>query len=773
MLLASVILIFAAALAAPGLTRLVGGRLASMVLALAPLAVFLGLLAQVGAVDQPWLTNAYPWAEAIGARLDFMLDGLAGVMALLISGIGVLILLFAGAYLGHQPRAGRFFMFLMLFMGAMLGIVLADNLILLFVFWELTSVTSFLLIGYDHERTSARRAATQALVVTGLGGLGLLGAAILLHAATGTWRISEIIAQGDLIIDSGLGAPIAILIFLAAFTKSAQVPFHFWLPNAMEAPTPVSAYLHSSTMVKAGVYLLARLHPALRDVELWAPVLTIVGAVTMVLTILLAMRERYLKRLLAYSTASALGVLVFLIGLGTELALMAMMAFLITHALYKGALFLVAGSIDHATGEKDITKLGGLHASMRTTFGASILAAASMAGIPLLFGFVGKELVMDAAWHAPMWRTALVASAVAMAGLTVSVALLVGVRPFVGARVDTPTEPNEVPWTMFIGPSVLALLSLVAGIIPDQVFGHLVRGGAWSMAQAPQELKLKIWHGFNPALYMSAGAIAIGIVLYLVAPALRNLGAALRPLDRLGPQSAYERSLALLDGVSRLSTSFFQSGYLRFYVILVLFTVLGITGTLLMGEARLPDITAGFDELRVIELLLLGLTIAGAIVAVRAKSRLGAVAALGVVGYAITLLYVLFGAPDLALTQFSIETLMVVLLVLVLYRLPRFAVYTNLTSRLRDMVIALAFGAMMTLLVLETPTPEGMTPVSDLHGAMAYTEGKGRNVVNVILVDFRALDTLGEITVLGIAAMGVFTMLRLRLRPRQLQETGA
>jgi len=777
MLLASVILIFAAALAAPQLCRAMGGRRASLVLALAPLtgfAWFASATPGVGATE-PALFGA-DWAEGLGLRLDFRLDGLAGMFALLITGIGVLVVTYAGGYMGGHARIGRFFAFLLMFMGSMLGLVVADNLLLVFVFWELTSVSSFLLIGFEHERKPARLAALQALLVTGAGGMALLAALILVHVAvqqeTGvdTWRLSEILAEhSGALLASDLATPILVLVLLAAFTKSAQFPFHFWLPNAMEAPTPVSAYLHSSTMVKAGVYLLARFSPALSASEVWQISLIAFGGFTMIFTGYMALRQTYMKRLLAYTTASALGTLVFVLGIGGEYGPVALAAFLITHAFYKGALFLVAGAIDHGSGEKDTERLGGLGGAMPVTFASAVLAGLSMAGVPLLLGFVGKELVVEAALHSDRWGAVCGAAVVLMAAFNVAVAGLVALKPFLGERTPTPHGPHEAPAMMLAGPAVLALASLAAGLVPDALLGGLVRRTAESISGGAVDKELAIFHGFNLALGLSGAGIALGVGLYALRAPFRRVATALGAVERIGPEAAYRGVLVGVRVTARVATRLVQSGYLRFYILAIMLATVAGVGSVLLAEVRLPDLETAFDEVSLFEAILIVLVNGSAIIAVRSRGRLGAVAAIGVVGYSITALYVVFGAPDLALTQFAIETLMVILLVLVLYRLPRFGLYASRLTRIRDGVISLGAGALVSALVLLALEVDTLPPISSEMNALSVPEGKGRNVVNVILVDFRAIDTLGEITVLGIAAVGVYTLLRLRVGDHALR----
>ena len=434
--------VFVLAALAPWITRPLG-RAAGWVFALLPaaFAVMLGTLAPQVAAGTP-VRETLEWVPQLGLRLTLSVDGLGLLFGMLITGVGALVLVYAQGYLEGHEHLGRMFSYLLMFMGAMLGVVLTDNLLAMFVFWELTSISSYLLIGFDHNRLKARKAALQALLITGGGGLALLVGVLMLGSLAGTYNVSEMLAGKEGVLASDLYVPIAALFALGAFTKSAQFPFHFWLPGAMEAPTPVSAYLHSSTMVKAGIYLLARLSPVLGGTELWETMLTVAGATTMVLGAVLAIRQTYLKKLLAYSTVSSLGIIVMGLGIGTPYAVEAAIVYLFAHALFKGALFMVAGAIDHGTGERDVERLGGLARAMPALAVVGVLAALSMAGLPPLMGFIGKELLLKGTLKAPEWSGVLTGLTVFTALLTVTIALLTGIKPFIGKTLPTPHEPH-------------------------------------------------------------------------------------------------------------------------------------------------------------------------------------------------------------------------------------------------------------------------------------------------------------------------------------------
>lgn len=702
------------------------------------------------------------WVPTLGVNLSFTLDGLSLLFTLLITGIGALVLIYAGGYMAGRSSMGRFYGFLLMFMGAMLGLVLADNLLLLYVFWELTSLSSYFLIGFDHERAESRAAALQALLVTGAGGLALLAGFILLGQAGGSLELSTLLGRGDELRAHSLYVPALVLVLAGAFTKSAQFPFHFWLPSAMEAPTPVSAYLHSATMVKAGVYLLARLNPALGETVLWQTLVTAAGAVTMVLAGLLAIVQTDLKRNLAYSTVSALGVMVLLLGIGVQGAVQACLVFLLAHALYKGALFMIAGILDHETGTRDLNHLGGLARLMPVTAGAAALAAVSLAGFGPVLSFIGKEMMFEAVLDSKAWPI-LSPAAVLGGGLFVTVAGLAGVRPFFGRLKPTPKSPHEASLSLLLGPVFLAFAGVVAGIFPHALGQQFIAPAVLAASGEAQTVDLALWHGLNLALMSSLLSLGIGIVLLVYWERLHARRGRIEPLLNIGPQRGYESGLRGLNAVALGQTRLLQSGYLRYYLMITMAATTGLVGYALLGRGTF---TADFNwtELRFYETGLAALTLLALVTAVVVEGRLAAIAALGVVGYSVALMFVVFGAPDLAMTQFLVETLTVILFVLVFYHLPESQIVSNRAARLRDATLAVLGGTVMSALVL-LGIPHNYPPTSDFFNEHSLTQGHGRNVVNVIIVDFRAIDTLGEITVLTVAAVGVYALLKLRVRP--------
>jgi multicomponent Na+:H+ antiporter subunit A len=583
--------------------------------------------------------------------------------------------------------------------------------------------------------------------------------------------------------------PILILLLLGAFTKSAQVPFHFWLPAAMAAPTPVSAYLHSATMVKAGVYLLARFHPILGGTIQWETLLISVGVLTMLVGAIMAAGQRDLKRILAYSTISVLGILTTLLGVGTVLAVEAAVVFLVAHAFYKAALFMVAGNIDHETGIRDVTRLGGLRSLMPVTAIAGILASMSKAGTPPMFGFIGKEALYTAKLDIETIGLWLIIVAVLANVLLVAMSLVVAIWPFFGSFRQTPKSPHEAPISMLLGPVLLAGLGMFVGLIPGAFDRSLGSAMATAILGFPVEMKLKLWHGFSResvfVMALSGFTLATGFLLFKklrpwltrtleLACRLEPWGPGIRRawqegrllheltcrLEPLGPTRAYE---GLLAGVTRSAqgvTRLIQSGYLRHYILITILAAVALVSYPLLHSIQ-PQLSENAWQLRPHEAVVALLILAGAITTVRARYRLTGVAALGVTGLGMALIFVMFGAPDLAITQVMVETLTVILFVLVFYHLPPFVPRSTRRQRFRDLTISIVAGLLMVFVMLATASIHLEPVLTDFFAQQSLSAAHGRNIVNVILVDFRALDTLGEITVLAVAGFGVYALLRL------------
>ncbi|MBK9167277.1 MAG: putative monovalent cation/H+ antiporter subunit A [Bryobacterales bacterium] len=753
MIHAAVLSGFVLAVFAPAIQRR-WPKAGSWMLSLLPFGLAVLFASHIG--EEP-VRESTAWIPALGADLAFRLDGLGLVFALIISAVGAFVLIYAGGYLKGHRHLGRIQCFLLLFMASMLGVVLADNLVALFVFWELTSVTSYLLIGFDHEREKSRAAALQALLVTGFGGVAMLAGALLLQQITGTLSIEGVLGQGETIRAHALYVPALLLILLGAFTKSAQFPFHFWLPNAMEAPTPVSAYLHSATMVKAGIYLMARLSPALGGTDWWFGLLVTGGAVTMLAGAVLAFGKSDLKQILAYSTVSALGMLTFVLGIGGEAGARAAVVLLIAHSLYKGALFMAAGAVDHEAGTRMIEDLGGLRGAMPVTAAAALGAAVSMAGLPPLFGFIAKELFYEAAEVHPV----LLACAVATGILTVGAAGLVAIRPFFGRAVQTLKHAHEAPSSLWLGPAALAAGGIVFGLFSGTAAGGLVAGAASSVAGIPVTAELGLLHGINLTLLLSAFTAVAGVALYASADRIRPL---LRPVVgslAWGPAGWYDALLASMMRFATFQTRLLQNGLLPHYLRVTLGMAILLIGVALVRGTGPPQKNL-LTDVRLHEAVVGILILAGAFSSVRATSRLAAITSLGVVALGLAMTFVLFGAPDLAMTQFLVETLTVILLVLVIYKLPAYTQKSSDRTRLRDAIVSVIAGSLFTVLVLGVTSMQLAPEISDYYIENSEKLAHGRNIVNVILVDFRGLDTLGEITVLSIAAVGVYALLKLR-----------
>lgn len=760
---------FAAAALAPLLTRAMGHN-AAWPLALVPAAIFLffaGLVPEVSAGAR--FLPSVAWIPSYGVNFSFLVDGLSTLFALLISGIGTFIILYAGGYLKGHPHQGRFFSFLFLFMGAMLGLVLGNDLLTLFVFWELTSITSFLLIGFDHLRTASRRAALQALVVTGGGGLSLLAGFLVIMWITGETSMAGVLASGDMLRESAFYALALLLVLGGCFTKSAQFPFHFWLPNAMEAPTPVSAFLHSATMVKAGVYLLMRMHPVLGDTALWTTILPVFGGVTLLVGTLLAVRQTDLKLMLAYTTVASLGLLVMLTGTSWERAIEGAALYLLAHSLFKGALFMVAGTIDHEAGTRDITRLGGLRKAMPVTFAAACLAALSMSGLPPLFGFIAKEYLYAGTWYAPEGQAAagLTLTAVAVIGnaLMLVIAAAVALKPFLGPKVETPHHAHEGPVLLIAGPVVLSLVGFATALAAHATGELLVTPVVTSILGAPSALQVHLIPTYiGMPLILSAATIALGIALYLSLDRLRGAVAGALVAIGWGPDRGFDQAIAGIVTLSTRATRALQGGRLDVYMTLTfLFIALALL-VQLIGSGNWPALPA-WPDFRFYEWGVFAIGAGGLYAVLVARTRLTAIVSLGIQGFAVALIFVLFGAPDLSFTQFMVETLSVVILALVMTRLnlqPRD--HRPVPIRALHGTIAAAVGiGFAALLVRITSVPLDRA-LSDFFEEYSRSIAHGRNIVNVILVDFRGFDTFGEIAVVMLAGLCVLALIRVKSR---------
>lgn len=735
----------------------------SFVLSAVPLGVFLYFLQFISEISaNKSVVQQIEWIPSLGVNLNFHLDGLSLIFALMISGIGFLVFIYASAYLKGDRYLDRFFGYLGLFMAAMLGVVLSDNVITLFVFWELTSISSFFLIGYHNKDKESRKSAIIALAITGLGGVLFLAATLILGSQAGTYSIAEMIGLQAQLVESPYYVLIIILLFGAAFTKSAQFPFHFWLPGAMKAPTPVSTYLHSATMVKAGVYLLLRFTPVLGTTEIWKYTLIIVGGITMVYAAIHTLFKTDLKSILAYSTISALGILVFLIGLGTQQALLAACVFILVHALYKATLFLVTGIIDHQTHTRNINQLSGLRKVLLPVAVAGFLAAISNAGIPPTFGFIGKDLIYEATLHHNFGNWMLTGFALATNALLLYAGFIVGIKPFSGKLPESFTGVTMPSVLLWVPPLILAILGIAIGLFPGWVQNVLLQPTVLALG-VEQQVSLKLWHGFNTVLLLSGITIALGLLLYFWSKPSAKKEAYLVRFESISPKGILLGGASVFQNFSDKWTHFFQNGYLRNYLNTILLFAILLLGFLMFTHIRLTIDFQSLSHVSLLEFVTVAILIISVIFAVTTQSRLTAVVALGVVGLTISMIFLYYSAPDLAMTQFSIDTLTMILFVLVLYKLPKYLNLTNLRKRTKDAFLALSFGGLIMLLALEVLQEYNPTDVSAYYAQNAYLLAKGKNVVNVIIVDFRGVDTFMETIVLTIAAIGVFSLLKLRL----------
>ncbi|MFC0202180.1 putative monovalent cation/H+ antiporter subunit A [Paracoccus rhizosphaerae] len=727
---------------------------------------FLGLLPQI--VNGPQV-HGIDWVPSLGVRFSVLLDGLSMTFALLITGIGTAVTLYSARYLGQHPQYPRFVCYLLMFMVGMLGLVLADNLIALFVFWEVTTIASYLLIGFNADSAKSRRSALQALLLTGTGGLVMLGGMIILGNVAGTFELSRILQMGDMIRAHPWYMGILLLFLAGAFTKSAQVPFHFWLPNAMAAPTPVSAYLHSATMVKGGVFLMARMNPALGGTDAWFWILTIFGGITAVFASVMALRQTDIKQTLAYTTLMALGSLTMFIGAGTHYAIVGAMTFLVVHSLYKAALFLMIGIVDHATGTRDATVLRGLWKAMPLTGAAAGLAALSMAGIPPMVGFIGKEFMYKASLglggFGAIWVTVMIFAASALMFVTGGI---VALKPFRGELADTPTPAHEGPWPMLAGPLVLGALSLFFGLVPG-VLGHYLVGPATHAVEGEvHEVHLYLWGGVNMALILSLLTFLAGWLLYRSHESIRARLAAFEARNPIDFDAGWDRVLDGFKAFAAWLTGLIQTGSLQRYMAVTFssFVVL-VGGTYLIKGAFGDGLGLATASVHPVQWTVLALIAAGSILVVWTHSRMTAVAAMGVVGIGVSVIFIMFSAPDVAITQLLVEVLVVVLVSLAMLRLPYLPRRSRASFRAGHAIIAAGVGVVttfLTLSVLSTPFDRRLTTFFE---TASYPEAHGRNIVNVILVDFRALDTFGEITVVAMAALGALALLRGTARKKE------
>lgn len=758
-----------------------------------PLVLFIYFTQYISGVSKrETYLHSMKWIPSLGINFDAYVDGLGLLFSLLITGIGTLVILYSIYYLSKTKEAlHSFYVYLLLFMGSMLGVVLSDNLMSLYSFWELTSLSSFLLIGYWYKREKSQYGALKSMLITVFGGLSLLAGIVLLYVMTGTFSIREIISNVDVVTSSHLFIPALVLILLGAFTKSAQFPFHIWLPDAMEAPTPVSAYLHSATMVKAGIYLLARLSPVFAISATWFFVISITGLITLFWGSFSAVKQQDLKGILAFSTISQLGMIMSLIGVGSAaihydflddniylVALTAAVFHLINHATFKGSLFMVVGIVDHETGTRDIRKLGGLMSFMPVTFTIAIIGGFAMAGLPPFNGFLSKEMFftgmvnvtkMDM-YSMQTWGILLPIIAWVGSIFTFVYSMILVFKTFTGKYQPEKLEkkPHEAPVGMLISPVILASLVVIFGFAPNLLESTLIEPTMASIAPSllaegkEYQVHIKFWHGFTPELFMTLGVITFGILLFMTLQKWSKIYT--RFPSSLTLNNGYNYGIKGMEKGSTRIMKTFMTGFIRDYL-LIIFTFIGILilVTLFSQNAFAIDLK-DTASIGVYEAILAVVMVAATITTLLAKSRLTAIISLGVVGYTLSLFFVLFRAPDLALTQLVIETVSVSLFLLCFYYLPEFRKRkVRVKFQLPNLLVALLVGTTVTLLGISANSTKLFESISHYFIENSYEKAGGENMVNVILVDFRGFDTLFEITVLCIAALAIYGMIRLRL----------
>ncbi len=764
----------------PTVNRRLTNTRAAWLLALMPLAAFLFLLFRLPPVlAGSGLIWRQAWMPSLDITATLYLDGLSMLFALLVSGIGTLVVIYSGYYFRGDAGAWRFLCYLLLFMTTMLGLVLAGDVITLFVFWEGTSVTSFLLIGYKTKDEEARRGAFKALFITGGGGIALLAGLLFMAVLAGGTDYATLLHRRDVLISTPLYPVVLGLIAFCAFTKSAQTPAHIWLPAAMVAPTPASAYLHSATMVKAGVYLLARLYPALGGTELWFAVLTVFGLLTMLTGAYLGLKQNDLKALLAYSTVSQLGAMVMLVGAETAVAFKAVIVGILAHALYKGALFLLVGIVDHETGTRDLRRLGGLRGTMPRTAIVTIPAALSMAGLPPLFGFLAKETLLASVTHPqlpPLIGTLLTAAAVMAGALLLAQAGLLLSDVFFGRPRDPHIHGHEPPRGMLVAPAILTALSLILGLLPEPIpLATLIAVAAKAAYGATVKVSLAIWAGITVPFVLSIVAVSLGGLIWGFRHPLRRRQEALWPWLRL--DAVYEGVWQGLMGVARLSTRS-QAGQLRRYLILMLLAL--TTMMLLWGDLPRPTTLGSepLDDLTLLRVFTLVLATGAAALSIFLVRDFFAILALSVSGLGVAVIMALEPAPDVALVQIVVDLLSVVLLTLALAIIPReqrrraweFTFRQTRWGLVRDGLIAGAGGVAIAILTLAALIARPRTSiVTPYYEANAKSLAGASDIVGAIIVDFRGFDTLIEILVFSLGGLGVFALLRYATRRERRQ----
>ncbi|WP_338451256.1 Na+/H+ antiporter subunit A [Niallia oryzisoli] len=764
-----------------------------------PLVIFVYLLSFIPKVSEGnTFTAAVPWIPSVNINFTTYLDGLSLIFGLLISGIGALVILYSIYYMSkHREALNNFYVYLLLFMGAMLGLVFSDNIIVLYVFWETTSVSSFLLIAYWYERETSRYGAQKSMLITIFGGLAMLAGFIMLSSITDTYSIREMISKAADIPSHSLFIPAMILILIGAFTKSAQFPFSIWLPDAMEAPTPISAYLHSATMVKAGIYLVGRLTPIFGGSPEWFWLVSGVGIITLLYGSVNAVRQTDLKALLAYSTISQLGLIMSLLGLGSAslyfgdgndssvyaVAIFAAIFHLVNHSTFKGSLFMVVGIIDHETGTRDIRRLGGLMHLMPVSFTLTVIGSFAMAGLPPFNGFLSKEMFFTAVLHASnmsVFNVDVIGLAIPIIAWIASVftfvySMILVFKTFRGKNKleKMGRDVHEAPIGMLISPLVLGSLVIIFFFFPNVLSDYLLKP-AWhavlpTIAETGElNIKISAWHGFNTELFMTLGVIGLGTLLYIY---LKKW----YPIYHIFPDSIslnniYNLGLEKMESVSKYITVRYMTGFIRDYLVYIfLFIILVVGGAMWLfnGYSFDPSKDA---PVNIFEAILMTSMVITALAVLFSKKRLTAIVAVGALGFLVSFFFVLFRAPDLALTQLVVETVTTVLFLLCFYHLPELKKeISRIPFKAVNAVISIGVGVIVTIVALSANGNRLFESISWYY-ENSYELAGAKNIVNSILVDFRGFDTMLEILVLSIAGIGVYTLIKLRPQRRDENE---
>lgn len=765
-----------------------------------PLFLFAYLASLVPLVaNESFITYIYPWIPSLGINYSIYLDGLALMFGLIITGIGALVVLYSIYYLAKEREAlQNFYVFLLLFMGAMLGVVLSDNVLVLYMFWELTSITSFFLIGYWHQRKSSRYGARKALLITVFGGFAMFAGFLLLANITGTLSIQEMILQAEKINSHRLFLPSLVLLLLGALTKSAQFPFHIWLPDAMEAPTPISAYLHSATMVKAGIFLVARMTPIFGGSQTWFWIVSGVGLLTLIVGSFFAVRKVDLKAMMAYSTISQLGMIMCLLGLGSVvmyygpgekaglyvLAILAAVFHLINHATFKACLFMVVGIIDHETGTRDIRRLGGLMRLMPVTFTLAVIGSFSMAGLPPFNGFLSKEMffagVLNASkldiFQLDTWGILFPVLAWLASIFTFVYCMLFVFKAFTGdyRPEKLEKEPHEAPWGMLLPPLVLASLVILFFFFPNELARSLLLPSMTSIlpgfGETIFELEpIKAWHGWTPELFMTMGVIGLGWILFALWPKWVKIYDLFS--ERYTLNYLYDKLLETIEEVSQRLTHSYMTGYVRDYLIYIFAFFIVVLGGAMWGLNSFALDPAADNSVDPYEVVLAIAMVGAAFLVLFGRARLILIVGVGVIGYLVTMFFVIFRAPDLALTQLVVETVTTVLFLLCFYHLPEMKEeVASVGFRATNLVISLGVGLMVTAMALSAQANRLFEPISWFY-KNSYELAGAKNIVNAIIVDFRGFDTMLEILVFSIAGIGVYTLIKSRLTGRNDHES--